>query len=233
MKTLSKLLLFSFFFFLVACDKTGDENELPNSLSSIKDGKTLSGKITNFSGTEITKLKLIGEGEWDEESGDTKDELLAECNVTSNGEFSLTLKTPSNSNLKNIQDLMGGNFEGDISDKGAFVSNYDFLGAIAAYKGDEEIGYVFRGNSDMFEDWAQPPFSVSLLIYSDRKITIKGQDRSTENGHSHNCYYDFTLYKGWNEVVWKVLEYTSSKSSVSISNVNTDDMQWKFHSGFN
>lgn len=217
MKTLLKVTLLSYLLILSACDKTNEENELPSSLSSIKDGKTLIGKIENFAETGISSLKFYGD---EIESGDHQ--LIAEGNISSNGEFSLSLKSPSN--LVNIQDYLPSDFEGEISDKTALVSNDDFLGEITAFNVANKIGSVFKGNSNEFDDWGTPPFSVSLFIYCDRKTIVKGQDRSSE----YSYYFDFTLNKGWNEIVWKVLENTSTKHSVSVSDAITSDMKWKF-----
>lgn len=213
MKTLLKVTLLSFLLILSACDKTNEENELSSSLTSIKDGKTIIGKIENFAETGISSLKL-----YDEED----EQLFAEGNISSNGDFSLSLQTPTN--LVNIQDYLPSDFEGEISDKTAFVTNDDFIGEITAFNGADEIGYVFKGNSNVFDDFGTPPLSVSLFIYSDRKTIVKGQDRSSE----YSYYYDFTLYKGWNELVWKVLESTSTKHTVSISDAITLDMKWRF-----
>lgn len=222
-KLVTIIIAFISTFVISSCEKDINEDNTISSLSSIKDGKILSGKITNYSGTGIDKLKLYSE-DWNTDTQESEITMIAEGNVSTNGQFSLTLQTPSNTT--NIQDFLGGDFEGEISDKTAFVFNDDFLGAITAYKGNEEIGYVFRGNTDVFEDWEEPPFSVSLFIYSDRKTIVKGQDKSSNSSY----YYDFTLYKGWNEIVWKVLEYTNTKSSVSVTNAITDDMLWKFSS---
>lgn len=216
------IIVFISTFVISSCEKNINEDNTISSLSSIKDGKILSGKITNYSGTGIDKLKLYSEDSY-ENNGVWESEItvIAEGSVSPDGQFSLTLSTPSK--LINIQDFLGGDFVGEISDKTAFVFNDDFLGAITAYKGNEEIGYVFRGNTDVFDDWGEPPYTISLFIYSDRKTIIKGQDKSSDYS------YDFTLYKGWNEVVRKLLK-SSSNSTVIVSNIITDDMLWKFSS---
>lgn len=207
MKTLLKVTVLTILLILSACEK----NELSDSSSSIKDGKTINGKIVNFTTGEFNSLQVYYDGD---------DKVIAEGSVSSNGEFSIPLPAPSN--LVNITDFLYPGFDGEISDKGAFVSSDDFSFWIEAYKGNDYVGYVFKGNSDIFEDWSDPPFSVSLFIYSDRKTTVKSQYISDKN----LINYDFTLYKGWNELVWKVISYNSR--TALISDVITDDMKWKY-----
>lgn len=223
MKTKTGIVIFTLVSAILnfSCTTDPTEEDIINTLSSIKDGKILSGKIANYQSVDIDKLEIYTVN-YEDDTWEPIITVIAEGDISDNGQFSLTLQTPSD--LINIQDYLGDDFEGEISDKMAFIFNDDFLGAISAFKGNEEIGYVFKGNGSIFEDWAEPPFSVSLFIYSDRKTTVKGQDR----GSYYSYYYDFTLNKGWNEIVWKILEYSDSKSSVKVSNEITEDMVWKF-----
>ncbi|MDD4489832.1 MAG: hypothetical protein PHD30_04950 [Paludibacter sp.] len=58
---------------------------------------------------------------------------------------------------------------------------------------------------------------MSGFIYSDRKTSVKGTD--TE----YRGIYDFTLQKGWNELVKKKIDNPDYNGSVS--NMVTSDMK--------
>ncbi len=61
---------------------------------------------------------------------------------------------------------------------------------------------------------------MSGFIYSDRKTSVKGTDTK------YGGIYDFTLQKGWNELVKKRIENQDYNGSVS--NTVTSDLQWRF-----
>lgn len=74
-----------------------------------------------------------------------------------------------------------------------------------------------------------------MFIYCNKLVTISGTTTTT-SGPSDNEEYvekdNFTLVKGWNEVVCKVTKYTTTsnnlKQEITLTNAVTSDLKWRF-----
>ncbi len=136
MRNLLKINILSFALILCACE----ELKLPtgnDDLSSIENGRTLSGKIVNIEDGEIDSVAIICY--YDNGWGDPY--VLSISAVSPSGEFELSLPIPSD--LEKIGDMFSNGFSGTISDELAHI--FQEVGSeVSALKNGIEIGSILK-----------------------------------------------------------------------------------------
>ena len=195
----------------------GCQNDLSSGVnSSITSDGVFSGTIVNDS-NRIDSIKVYS------------DIIIGKGAVSSVGKFSVALTTPV---LRKIGSAPSGVIVSDTT--AMVVSVYD----LEAYKGGINTGYIYKSNSitSSLSSTVKAGVSSSMLMYSDRTFTIKGQEvhSSTYNGITSNqkANYSVTLKKGWNELVAKIDSYSKTSTTETtvetLSNEVTTDLQWRY-----
>ncbi len=211
MKNLVKIKLLSLALILCACEE--QQLSTDNNLSSIENGRTLSGTIVNIDRGTIDSVAIICDlNDWAVGSY-----VLSRSAVSSSGKFTLSLPIPSG--LEKIGKIFSSGFSGTISDELAFV--FQKVGSeIAAFKNGVEVGSIVKCNFLHSDNRNNLNAAKSGFIYSDRKTSVKGTDTK------YGVTYDFTLQKGWNELVMK--KTANPDYNQSVSNTVTSDLQWRY-----
>ena len=183
-----------------SCDEDDDKNGGSGSISKITATNVINGS------TQIKTVKaLVYWGDYDNE------DAIAQAPYTNNG---FTLELPKTLSAKYLflisEDAPSGI---TISDKNVKIY---VLEDISGYdKDDDEIGYFYleeeKGDNEYYTSW----------IYSDRDVTIKGQDDGDK--------YNLQLKKGWNVVYDSYTDNGFSLMSEKPSGVN---YSWNFYGAY-
>jgi hypothetical protein len=113
-----------------------------------------------------------------------------------------------------------------VSDTNALVSS----ALMYIYKNRSKIGSFAKCNYTHSSSTTNAGDATVVLLYTSKAISIKGTFTSTYDTTSDDVTYDVKLSKGWNEVVAKVIEYSSTKQSMSISSTIPADLKWRYFS---
>lgn len=179
-----------------SCDKDDDN-----------DGDTNGGNASKITATNVfngsTNIKTVKALiYWESGENDYGKDAITQAPYLNNG---FTLELPTTLGAKYLETIDADVLEGiAVSDKN-FKSC--FLEDLRGYnEDDDEIGYFYleeeNGDNDYYTSW----------IYSDRDVTIKGEDDGEK--------YNVTLKKGWNVVYDSYTDDGFSLTSQKPSGVN-------------
>ncbi len=185
-----------------SCDKDDDN-----------DGDTNGGNASKITATNVfngsTNIKTVKALiYWESGENDYGKDAITQAPYLNNG---FTLELPTTLEAKYLETFDADDLEGiAVSDKN-FKSC--FLEDLRGYnEDDDEIGYFYleeeNGDNDYYTSW----------IYSDRDVTIKGEDDGEK--------YNVTLKKGWNVVYDSYTDDSYSFTSQKPSGVN---YTWNFY----
>lgn len=185
-----------------SCDKDDDN-----------DGDTNGGNASKITATNVfngsTNIKTVKALiYWESGENDYGKDAITQAPYLNNG---FTLELPTTLEAKYLETFDADDLEGiAVSDKN-FKSC--FLEDLRGYnEDDDEIGYFYleeeNGDNDYYTSW----------IYSDRDVTIKGEDDGEK--------YNVTLKKGWNVVYDSYIDDSYSFTSQKPSGVN---YTWNFY----
>lgn len=185
-----------------SCDKDDDN-----------DGDTNGGNASKITATNVingsTNIKTVKALiYWESGENDYDKDAITQAPYLNNG---FTLELPTTLGAKYLETIDADDLEGiAVSDKN-FKSC--FLDDLRGYnEDDDEIGYFYleeeNGDNDYYTSW----------IYSDRDVTIKGEDDGEK--------YNVTLKKGWNVVYDSYTDDSYSFTSQKPSGVN---YTWNFY----
>ena len=185
-----------------SCDKDDDN-----------DGDTNGGNASKITATNVfngsTNIKTVKALiYWESGQNDYGTDAITQAPYLNNG---FTLELPTTLEAKYLETFDADDLEGiAVSDKN--FKSY-FLEDLRGYnEDDDEIGYFYleeeNGDNDYYTSW----------IYSDRDVTIKGEDDGEK--------YNVTLKKGWNVVYDSYTDDSHSFTSQKPSGVN---YTWNFY----
>jgi len=175
-------------------------------------GGTLTGTIADYVTGSIDSLKCC--------ANDSIDSIIGKTAVLSNGKFTLILTAPTGSKVKKMTGVV-------ISDSTAQWGT----GKIYAFKSHLPIGSVTKCNFT-HNSSATPTVGDGyvMLVYSTKPFSLKGslvKDTVTTT-------YDMNLKSGWNQVLYKLTEYTISATGRKLTYTNTTsiptDLKWRYFS---
>ncbi|MFM2291999.1 MAG: hypothetical protein RIS29_1812 [Bacteroidota bacterium] len=201
---------------LISCDKK--EDAVASADSSITTSGTITGQITNYSDNSAVLDSVYAE---DIDSTN----YPGSAKIATDGKFSISLKTLPK--LLAISSMEGVS----ISDTAALTGTVQLNSSVD----DGRTGYIVRCN------YTNPTkvtsgMAASIFVYSDRAVTIKGtysdiyKDRGITNNET--IVYNVKLQKGWNEVVRKVDEKSSTSTTYTFKGTVTStipaDFKWVY-----
>ena len=233
MKNLLKmsLLALSLSVGMVCVSCGGDEDE-PSGNSGSVSNSVLSGKIESFDGS-VSQVKAFTYFS----DIATPCQNVGEGAILSDGSFSINLATPVSSSLSKIE--VDDAFVGTISDPTALVSQ-DTLG-IHAYTGGTMAGVLLKCNNTNIEEEGLEGAAFSVFVYSDKEVKVSGKTSGSISDSEYQVNIEiiendnFTLKKGWNELVYRVtkLSYTATSftQEISLTNTISSDLKWRLVSG--
>lgn len=175
-------------------------------------GGTLNGTISDYVTGSIDSLKSC--------ANNKTDSVIGKTAVLSNGKFTLIMGIPTGSKVQKLTGVV-------VSDSTALIGT----GQIYAYKNHLPIGSVTKCNF-IHSLTATPTVGDGyvMLVYSTKTCSLKGslvKDTLTTN-------YDMNLKSGWNQVLYKLTEYTISSSSkkqtYTYSTSIPSDLKWRYFS---
>ncbi len=230
MKKLLKVVLFIAAVSCLCVSCGGDDEDSKFAASSLTNS-VLSGNIESFTASnanimaafllrynDTIPLFNVGYGE-----------------ISSAGKFSFSLATPADSNLTAIESQ---GYVGTISDPTALVSEVPLQ--FIAYNGEEFAGGLIKSNFSSIQGSILKGAAYSIFMYSNKAVTVTGNQTGSyidsESQVSINAIKNnnYSLIKGWNEIVCKLtrLDITSNSISaeVSLSNAITNDLKWRLWS---
>lgn len=225
------VLLFALSATIVSCEKDDEPSTSSNENSSLSNN-VLSGKIDLFTNGSTNGVKaLLYQNE------DTT--RMGYSAITSDGSFSFTLSTPTTSDLENFaQHNLSESFTGTVSDANALTSQ-STLG-FWTYLNGSFSGDMIKTNFSILNNRHKKGSSWSIFIYCDREVTVSGKktnmyDEGTTYSTTLTANYNFTIKKGWNELVTKVINFSESSTGsdveeISLSNTITSDLKWRLFS---
>lgn len=206
------------------CSKDDDENKDDNGSAITAEGEasgTVSNLSSNIDSVRVTypDLNNIGEAKLNN-------------NVLS---FSLVDVIPDNY-LYEVSDDFGSYNDSEetqtctISDNTAKIGDFDDL-RIEAYSNRDNVGYFIRSNNekDLLDDvdGSSAGDATGFFIYCNKAVIIKGTYTDKEDGNEYSDNYNLEFHKGWNEVVIKVTNASSSKYTTGwTSNDEPSGMKW-------
>ncbi len=204
----------SFFIFFIlsvvlfSCSKNDDPITDDNLATGIS---VLNVSIQLYKSGQIDTIKLM----------DYPSPVNAVGVVSTNGQFSLTLKTPVSADLYAVDKMLAGL---TVSDNTALISYFFNL---EAFKGKLHEGDVERINDLCFQNGFSVVGAVhTTFIYCSKALTISGiyQERDT---------YNLSLKKGWNEVAVKITAFydtavNGSRQQLSYSTDIPLGLNWYF-----
>jgi hypothetical protein len=199
----------------VGCSNEDNDPSVETSDQSVTTTGTISGTIENYVSGEINNIECH-----DGSNGG----ISGKSTISSKGKFSMTLS---------IDNMNLDTWSREKIPAGVTVSDPNALyGAIylGAYKDATELGTVEKSNSQV-EQGDEPNDlgdAFSKFVYSNKLVTIKGT-----NSDDDLYNYNFTLKKGWNEIVFKVTAQSTNSSgnvvrTISITNDIPSDLKWKY-----
>jgi len=209
MNTTLKLLLVALCVLFFGCNN--DENQ-PGGASSITNDGVLSGKIVDYVPNPIDSVMALGESFKEKWSG----------SIVSTGDFSVRITVPELSKFGTMSGLT-------VSDSTAMTGTI----YVYVYRNKRLTGVLKKSNYDT-DTISKAGMSYSSFVYSDRAFTVKGThlftNKSDNMTYTNNDTYQITLKKGWNELVYRINNYTittnSISSSTTLSNTIPSDLQW-------
>ncbi len=206
----------------------GDEDE-PSANATSLSNSVLSGKVESFDGS-VSQVKALAY------TSDAEDTYInvGEGAISSTGSFSINLVAPGNAGLCKIG--MDSSFVGTISDTTALISKESLV--FAAYSGTSVNGALIKSNFTSTDLTENQGAAYSIFVYSDKDVKVSGKSSISENisGYQLNYTenYNFTLKKGWNELVYKVskVSYTTTTvtEELSLTNTISSDLKWRLMS---
>ena len=175
-------------------------------------GGTLTGTISDYVTGSIDSLKCC--------ANNTLDSVIGKTAVLSNGKFTLIMTIPTGSKVQKMTGVV-------ISDSTALLGT----GQIYAYKNHLPIGSVTKCNFT-HNPSATPTVGDGyvMLVYSTKPCSLKGSLIESTVTTS----YDMNLKSGWNQVLYKLTEYTISSSATKETYTYTTsiptDLKWRYFS---
>lgn len=209
----------------MVCVSCGGDEDEPSANASSLSNSALNGKIDSYDGSVSFAKALV----YDNESYSYQS--VGEGSISSNGSFSISLATPPNSSLCKID--LDSLFVGAISDTSALVLE-EPLG-IGAYSGTSMTGALLKANFSSVNSSATEGAAYSIFIYSNKEVKVSGKSSISENISGYQVTYvennNFTLNKGWNELVYKISKLSYSGTSVTeeltLTNTVSSDLKWR------
>lgn len=215
----------------VSCGGDEDESESKYAKSSLTN-PVISGNIELFTAGSADTMAAI----MIQDSSATNLSNIGQGVISSSGSFSFTLATPADSNLTIINP--GESYQGTISDPTALVSSFplEFVG----YKGVDLTGIFLKSNFSNEEGSVKEGAAYSIFVYSNKVVTISGKSTDSETDSEAQMSIsltendNFTLEKGWNELVCKINTLSVSVNGiteeVSVTNAISSDLKWRLWS---
>ena len=225
--------------FIYSCEN--EETPKSENPSIVASGE-LTGKIEDFESGDIDSIQVY----------DHSDSVIGSCNVDPSGEFSIRLTIPNSNPALLIDSYVLNVFSGNVSNLSASFS-YAYL---LCYKGGNKIGRLGKCNYPVSQTsnnvglrfdgynknaiFGKKGSAYSDIVYFSDSVTIKGNGfNDSYNQIVPGIYvekmivgYDLFFKKGWNEVVVKYTDYSTSTSAytfkVTVSNMITNDLKWRF-----
>ena len=216
----------------MVCVSCGGDEDEPSANTSSLSNSALSGKVESFDGSASTVKAMV----YSYTTSSTIQSSVGEGAISSGGNFSMTLATPDNSYLGKIE--ADSSFAGTISDPTALVSQNEL--EIGAYSGNSLVGVLLKANfSGSVDDISTEGAAYSMFIYSNKEVTVSGKSSFSETYSGYQMSYvencNFTLKKGWNELVFKLSKFsytnTSITEEVTLTNTISSDLKWRLVSG--
>ena len=233
MKTIFKLVLFIVVAAFYSCGK--DEN-VSSAESSITPSGFIRGTIVNYATSPAELITF-------------NDDFIAD--VSKVGDFSIILPIPKMPYFSQIGAISGV----QISDTEALIS--EPVDIVAYHNGQE--GELMKTNitssinslinitldstslTDITSDTASLPditldltklqgVALSLFIYADREVTLRGMCDGTVDDFEGTIIYDLKYKKGWNEVVLKIEKVSKTTGDVTMRMSSTipSDLKWMY-----
>jgi hypothetical protein len=187
------------------------KDDLSKVSSSITNDGVISGKIVNYVPNSIDSVI-------------TSYTPVTSSKVSSSGEFSIRLNVPQLSK----EGTLSGVTVSDTTAMGGSTNIYSCLNS--TLNGD-----LLKSNFDPNES-IKAGMAYSEFFYTDRSFTMKGTNvylyTTSNQTMSYTTAYDVTFKRGWNEVVCKIISYSttmvSETKSETYTNNITPDLQWHF-----
>lgn len=224
MKNLFKLFFVVTLFFL-GCDETTDPdnggNGGGNSVTKIE------GKLPSWT---LGTGKEIKYGEWNDVGGFTS---MGSSAVASDGSFSITLATPSASQLESISGSGG-----DTSCTNSMTANpsdtkvYGGNQTLAVFSGTNIIGVAYYGKV-VVDTMQTLNDAAAIWVYVTKDVTANGSEVCNEeiNGvwGKHTVTLNNLSFKsGWNKMYMTITSLTATALTRTITATEPSGLAWKF-----
>lgn len=212
----------------IGCDKTDDPKpQTTNDLSS----SILSETITSYTSGKIDSVLILLS------RNDLKKpyQTIGKGAISATGGFSVSLSDPESSCLSKIS--ADEDFVGAISDTNAVIS-IDYL-QIFGVKNMNPLGLLIRSNFSTLDSMYNNNSSYTIIVYCDRSLSVSGstQGLDVQNGDTVQFIEksNFSLKKGWNELVYEqkntILSPSKSKVELILSSYTSTNLKWHFLDG--
>ena len=212
----------------IGCDKTDDpKTQTTNDLK----GSVLSGTITSLTSGKIDSVLIL----LSQEDVNQPFKIMGKGAISAASTFSISLPIPESKSLTKI--ALGEEFVGTISDTNAIVSENAIQ--IFGVKNGNQVGMIMKSNFSTMDSIDSNAASFAIVVYCDRSLTVSGliETSETQSGVTLQDIQknNFTLAKGWNELVYtqKITVQSATKVTheLSLSNYTTNDLKWRFFEG--